>query len=222
MPDVATPEVSWSIIVPVKRLATAKTRLAVPPTVRAELALAMALDTVAAALDCPRVAAVVAVSDDADATQLLAALGAVVVRDEPDAGLNPALAHGAAYAVVRWPGWAVAALASDLPALRPSALGSALDAAATVRRGAVADAAGSGTTLLTARVVGDFSPAFGPDSWHRHVAGGAHDLTATAGESLRRDVDTLEDLLAAGALGCGPRTTDAVRRHGDVLARPPA
>ena len=64
MPDMSASRVAWAIVVPVKRLAVAKSRLLVAPTVRAELALAMALDSVAAALACPLVSTVVAVSDD--------------------------------------------------------------------------------------------------------------------------------------------------------------
>ena len=213
----ATAGVSWSIVVPVKRLATAKSRLAVPPPLRAEVAMAMALDTVAAALACPRVALVVAVTDDERAVPLLEALGAEVVGDEPDAGLNPALEHGAKHAAARSADAAVAAMASDLPALRADALGVALDAASGVKSGCVADASGAGTTLLTALSVKRFAPAFGAGSWERHVAGGAVDLTGTADASLRRDVDTLVDLRAALDLGCGAHTTALLARHPRVL-----
>lgn len=212
----ATSGVSWSIVVPVKRLAAAKTRLAVPPALRAELAVAMALDTVAAALASPQVLRVVAVSDDERATPLLRDLGADVVADEPDAGLNPALVHGAGHAARSGDG-PVAALASDLPALRPAALSATLERASAVKTGCVADASGSGTTLLTALSGADFTPAFGAGSWERHLAAGATDLTASADESLRRDVDTLADLRAALALGCGSHTASLLERHPRLL-----
>ena len=65
-----------------------------------------------------------------------------VLPDEPDAGLNPALAHGAAVATRRLPRDGVALLSADLPALRPAELDAAL-AAGGRRYGAafVADAA---------------------------------------------------------------------------------
>ena len=58
----------WCLVVPVKRLALAKTRLAeVAGEHRVDLALAFALDTVTAALACDDVRAVVVVTDEPDA-----------------------------------------------------------------------------------------------------------------------------------------------------------
>ncbi|BCJ66927.1 hypothetical protein GCM10009779_24830 [Polymorphospora rubra] len=124
-------EPSWVVVVPVKRLATAKSRLrgalADPGAeAHARLALAIALDTVAAVLACPPVDRVLVVTDDPVAGPALHALGASVVPDVPDAGLNAAVAHGASLAADRW----VAALAADLPALRPADLAGALREAA--------------------------------------------------------------------------------------------
>lgn len=197
----------WAVVVPVKRLDRAKSRLGDPvrPS-RAELALAMALDTVAAALGCPDVDAVLAVCDDQTAISGLRELGAVVVADEPAAGLNPALAHGADVARQRLPTGAVAALSADLPALDPPTLGRALNAAAEYARAFVADAAGTGTTLLTARPGQALVPAYGGNSRQRHRAAGAVELDATGLDRLRRDVDTMADLWAAAELGVGART----------------
>jgi 2-phospho-L-lactate guanylyltransferase len=75
---------SWTVLLPVKVLARAKSRLAVlAGDRRQELALALASDTVAAVLACPEVARVVVVTSDRVAGPLLAALGAIVVPDEP-------------------------------------------------------------------------------------------------------------------------------------------
>jgi 2-phospho-L-lactate/phosphoenolpyruvate guanylyltransferase len=75
---------SWTVLLPVKVLARAKSRLAVlAGDRRRELALALASDTVTAVLACPEVARVVVVTSDAVAGPLLAALGAVIVADEP-------------------------------------------------------------------------------------------------------------------------------------------
>ena len=120
---------SWSVVVPAKRLDVAKTRLR-PATdglaiAHADLVLALLADTVRAAIDCPAVAEVVVVTDDPEAADVVRALGARTVADVPDRGLNPALEHGARSAA----GSAVAALSSDLPALRPDELAAALDAA---------------------------------------------------------------------------------------------
>ena len=88
---------AWSVLIPVKVLAEAKSRLAsLAGPRRAELALALASDTVTAVLASDAVARVIVITDDQDAAVALAALGALVVPDEPRAGLNPALRHGAA------------------------------------------------------------------------------------------------------------------------------
>lgn len=200
----------WAIVVPVKRLASAKTRLQVDPDVRIELALAMAADTIRAAVACPLTAVVIAVSDDPDAAPVLRSLGAVVVPDRPNAGLNPALRHGATVSEVPT-GAGVAAIAADLPALQPRELADLLANASEPGVVVVADAAGEGTTLLAATVGDRFRPEFGPGSRARHVAGGAVDLSDTAGPSLRCDVDNLVDLAAAQALGLGPECSRVVR-----------
>jgi 2-phospho-L-lactate guanylyltransferase len=220
MPDVAVSRVPWAIVVPIKRVTVAKSRLQVPADIRAALALSMALDTVAAALSCSGVRTVIAVNDDADVSAQLRSLGAQVVRDEPDAGLNSALVHGASVAVETQPGCGVAALSADLPALRADELTAVLAAAADQPTAVVADAVGTGTTLLTAAAGRSLLPAFGPDSRVAHVDAGAADLTEIAGPSLRRDVDTLDDLRAAAALGCGPATTEQLTRHSQVLDGP--
>ncbi|HET6816350.1 MAG TPA: 2-phospho-L-lactate guanylyltransferase [Mycobacteriales bacterium] len=206
-------EARWAIVVPVKRLAVAKTRLSGVADVRADLALAMALDTVAAARGCAVVDRVVVVTDEPSAAQAVTAMGALVVADAPDAGLNPALRHGALAAARSAGDMAIAALSSDLPALRPADLDAVLRAASAHSCCVVADADGTGTTLLTAQDVTSFVPRFGAASRDAHVAGGAHDLTVVAGASLRRDVDTVDDLREATELGVGPATAAALRRH---------
>jgi len=202
----------WAIVVPVKRLDDAKTRLRVDPDVRIELALAIAADTVRAALACPVAAVVIAVTDDARAAPVLSTLGAIVVPDRPDAGLNPALVHGASVPEV--PSDAgVAAIAADLPALRPDELAHVLTATAQHGVVVVADAAGVGTTLLAAADVPRFRPMFGSESRARHIAAGAVDLSDAAGSSLRCDVDTLADLATAHLLGLGPASERVVKDH---------
>ncbi len=197
---------------PLKPLSLAKSRLAAAAGgLRPALALAFALDTVAAALACPAVEDVTVVTDDPRAGAELAALGAFVVADTPAAGLNAALAHGAETVHRRRGGGsaAVAALNGDLPALRAVELAEVLAAAAGApERAFLADAAGVGTTLLTAAAGSPLFPAFGGASRARHLGSGARELTVPA-PSVRRDVDTPEDLRAALALGVGPATATA-------------
>ncbi|MEE4540826.1 2-phospho-L-lactate guanylyltransferase [Streptomyces sp. V4-01] len=198
----------WSLVVPLKPLAVAKSRLAeAAGGARPALALAFAADTVAAALACARVRDVTVVTDDPLAGAELGALGAHVVPDAPGAGLNAALRHGAGQVGLRRPRSAVAALNGDLPALRPAQLAEVLDEALRApERAFLADAAGLGTTLLAARPGVALRPAFGGLSRARHLASGAREILLPAVEGVRQDVDTPDDLRAALALGVGPRT----------------
>ncbi len=209
------PTSGWSLVLPLKPLALAKSRLgpfAGPH--RADLALSFALDTVTAALACPGVSRVVVVTRDPLAGARLAALGAVVVADEPGGGLNPALAHGASYARMLDPHAPLAALSADLPALRPAELARVLGAVPAVGphgggRAFLADSPGLGTTLLACSPGAALAPAFGGGSRARHAAGGAHEIGLRDVPSVRRDVDTGDDLAQALALGVGPYTAAA-------------
>jgi 2-phospho-L-lactate guanylyltransferase len=211
--------VSWTVIVPLKRLEAAKSRLrgALADADHEALVLAMALDTVAAALASPIVGRVVVVTGDPGPSEAATLLGAEVVADVPDAGLNPALAYAAALVRPRGvtatlPG--VVALPADLPALRTADLTEALRQAEEVAQAArprgtgrafVADATGLGTVLLAAPPGTLLEPCFGANSAAAHAASGAVEL---AGDwpSLRHDVDTPADLAEAFVLGVGPRT----------------
>jgi 2-phospho-L-lactate guanylyltransferase len=208
---------TWSLVIPVKVLAQAKSRLTgLADRSRSEFALAMAADTIAAAVQADAVGAVLVVTDDPEVGDIATALGAIVLPDTPQAGLNDALAHGAEYSEHRWPERGRAGLAGDLPALKPTELTAALGAAARVDAAFVPDADGTGTTLYAAPPGARFSPQFGPGSRERHLAAGTVDLTEaamTAGDpttrelaGLRRDVDTIDDLRAAAKIGLGPRT----------------
>lgn len=199
--------VAWGVVVPVKRLALAKTRLsAYGDDHRRELALAFAADVVAAAL---RVATVLVVTDDAEAAAVLSSLGARVTADDPDAGLNPALAHGADLLRSELATMGVATLSADLPAMRSTDLAEALAQVGAGQRGFVADVDATGTTLLAAGPGAELLPSFGGGSRNQHLLSGAFEIRAALG--LRRDVDTPDDLRAALRLGVGDRTRAAAR-----------
>jgi 2-phospho-L-lactate guanylyltransferase len=157
-------------------------------------------------MDCPAVGSVLVVTDDPEAGRVVGELGALVVPDEPDRGLNPALEHGFAVAGAG----AVAALSSDLPALRPAELDAALRAATRAARCFVADVHLTGTTLLTA-LDAPLGPRFGVASADAHRESGAAALVGSW-PGLLQDVDTGADLDAAVTLGVGPWTSSFVRR----------
>ncbi len=195
------------VLVPVKPTTLAKSRLVgLPDEVRARLARAFALDTIAAALDARYVDAVYAVTDDPDVADDAVALGAWRIPDGRD--LNHALSTAAGLVRAGLPSSVPVALCADLPALRPDDLSSALAEVHPVRGGLVADAEGVGTTLYAAPY-GSFRPRFGADSRRAHLADGVDEISAELA-SLRRDVDDADDLEAAMAIGLGPRTRAAL------------
>ncbi|WP_326687727.1 MULTISPECIES: 2-phospho-L-lactate guanylyltransferase [unclassified Streptomyces] len=201
--------VAWTLVVPLKPLERAKSRLAgaAAGTPLPGLALAFAQDTVRAALASPAVRRVVVVTDDALAAGELTALGARAVPDAPGAGLNAALTHGARVARSGDPSAAVAALNADLPALRPDELERVLNRAARFPRAFLPDAAEIGTTFLSALPPVPLSPAFGGPSRARHRASGAVELDISEVPGMRQDVDTPDDLRTALALGVGAFTS---------------
>ena len=82
----------------------------------------------------------------------------------------------------------------------------ALHAASAHPAAFVADALGSGTTMVAAASTEHFTPRFGPGSRAAHQVGGAHEVVEVDVPTLRRDVDTPEDLREALELGVGGHT----------------
>jgi 2-phospho-L-lactate guanylyltransferase len=204
--------VRWTVVIPAKALPEAKSRL-LPASgdsdAHRRLVESIRADTLSAAEAAEGAARVLVVADRAD-------VAGALVQTGP--GLNAALAEAAEYAARTWPTDGVVALVGDLPALRPEALTAALREAARHARSFVADATGTGTTLLAARPGTPLEPSFGPGSAARHAAV-AQPLEAAAG--LRHDVDTADDLRAAAELGLGPATT-AVLAGAAVIDRSPS
>jgi 2-phospho-L-lactate guanylyltransferase len=187
----------FSLLVPIKDGGGAKSRLGVgEDRLRARLMAAFAADSVAAALAC-RDVEVFVVGD----AQALAWLGVAVLPDEGQGDLNRALARAAER--VAHPDRGVAAMLADLPCLLTADLASAVGEA--TGRAYVADAAGTGTTLLIAPSGTPLDPRFGAGSAHAHAISGATAIEAEL-RSLRLDVDTTDDLAAALRFGVGEHT----------------
>jgi 2-phospho-L-lactate guanylyltransferase len=218
------------LLVPVKSLAKAKTRLRAATGdgsagpgdgdggddgAHGRLSLALARDTVAAARATPGVRDVTVITSDRRVAAVLSGDGAGVLLDGPERGLNAALRRGAAILRARDPTAPLGALQADLPALRPHELADALAHARSALDGHLAprafcpDTQGEGTTLLVCASGVELAPRFGAGSARAHERGGALRLRGVW-PGLRRDVDTPDDLRRAAALGLGPATRDAL------------
>jgi 2-phospho-L-lactate/phosphoenolpyruvate guanylyltransferase len=206
------------LIIAVKRLAVAKTRLAPifsAPT-RERVVLAMLLDTIAAAARAPSLRGITVVTPDDVAAEAAHQLGADVLDDptpdgHPDPLNNAIVAAELMITAGPNPVPNIVVLQGDLPALQPQELSEAIAAARAHRRSFVADRHGSGTAALFA-FGGKLEPAFGMDSARRHRSSGAVELTG-AWPGLRCDIDTPDDLQAARRLGVGAATAQAIVRR---------
>ena len=200
------------VIIAVKRLGAAKTRLApvLSAAGRENIMLAMLVDTISAASAVAAVRTITIVTPDEVAADTARGLGALVVADptpehHPDPLNNAILTAAAAVGKTTSN---IVVLQGDLPALQSHELAEAIDAAKGHQRSFVGDRHGTGTAALFAFGVVPH-PLFGPDSARRHADSGAFELTE-AWPGLRCDIDTAEDLSAAMRLGVGPATTHAV------------
>lgn len=196
---------NWTVVIPVKRLAEAKSRLRPDIADVAELALAFATDTIVAARNSVLVGEVIVVTPDPRVVERATALGAWIVPD-PGTGLNAAAAAGIRAARTR----SIAVLTGDLPALETADLDGALQLADLFELAMVADHSGTGTTLIASSNGALLEPRFGPRSRDRHEAAGHTVLPIPVGSALRWDVDTVTDLATALTLGIGEATASVV------------
>lgn len=204
-----------ALIVAVKRLAAAKTRLApvFSARTREKVVLAMLIDTLTAASAVGSVGSITVITPDDDAAAAAAGLGANVLSDPTPEGhadpLNNAISVAARALAADFAN--IVVLQGDLPALQTQELAEAITAARGYRRSFVADRLATGTAALCA-FGEDLEPKFGADSAARHRRSGAIELTG-AWPGLRCDVDTPADLSAARRLGVGGATARAIAPH---------
>jgi 2-phospho-L-lactate guanylyltransferase len=207
-----------AMIIAVKRLGAAKTRLApiFSAATRERVVLAMLVDTLRAASKVATLGAITVVTPDESAADAARQFGAAVLadptpEDHPDPLNNAITAAEALITSVPGAPANIVVLQGDLPALQPQELAEAVTAAGAHRRSFVTDRHGTGTVALFAFGTA-LRPAFGPDSARRHRHSGAVELTGPW-PGLRCDIDTPDDLRAALQLGVGAATARAVGRR---------
>lgn len=197
----------WSVVIPLKPLNLAKSRLdSLPTPLRRALVIAMACDVRDAVLACRSAKEIVIVTGDPRWHSILGTPRLRFVADSPGDTLNDAIRRGAAACRTGRPLYGVAALTADLPALQPAELSQALDHTAGTSALFVPDAHGEGTTLFAARSHEHFWPQYGDCSRSRHIQAGAQEILRPQRSGIRQDVDTIKDLERAQALGLGHHT----------------
>jgi 2-phospho-L-lactate/phosphoenolpyruvate guanylyltransferase len=206
-------------IIPVKRFAAAKQRLAaaVGPELRRALAQAMLHDVLAATARSRWIDQVIVVTGEAEAEQAARTNGAEVVGDPRDTGHARAATLGVVRALDLG-AEAAALLPGDCPLLDAGELDAALDRVSNGRVAIVPDRHGTGTNALLLAPPDAITPAFGGGSRERHeqlARAAGHEVAIESLESLALDVDTPDDLTAlrrvlADASGRAPHTAAAL------------
>jgi 2-phospho-L-lactate guanylyltransferase len=211
----------WTIIVPVKGVIGAKTRLGVllDAQARQELALAFARDTHDAVARTPDVERIVVVTDERRLDDLSYAPRTELVSEGEPRGLNAAVGLGIRHARSTDADSRLGVLLGDLPSLRSAHLALALDAALEHRTAFLADWEGTGTTLLTAAPRAALAPAFGAGSAAAHRGLGHVELVLPETSTVRRDVDTPDALAAADRIGVGRRTRAVLDGLGHMFSQ---
>jgi 2-phospho-L-lactate guanylyltransferase len=205
-----------TIVIPVKAIRLAKTRLRGAPSDREALAKAFALDTARVVIDAVGVARVIFVAGDEETSNELLPLGCAVLLEDRTRGadpLNAAIMQGRKWAVKHFPHEPIAVVPSDLPSLTPAALQGFLLKSEAHRLSFCTDMESTGTTIFSAAVPQALRTAYGEHSALAHRTLGAVHIE-DVDERARQDVDTIADLAKAQRLGVGPRTAAAMRTYG--------
>jgi len=213
---------AWALV-PVKRFAFAKTRLAdrLGPVDRIALARAMLCDVLQEIAHTSGIAGSLVVTGDSEAAAIARGFGAQIVDDPAENGTNDAVllglresdAAGAARVVV---------VPSDLPfvtSLELRAVLSALNRAPVVIVPAARD---GGTNILALSPPRVLAPAFGPDSFARHSANAISKGMRPAVLRLQgaaHDIDVPSDLDYVADLSAGFHTRDCLAGLQTALSR---
>jgi 2-phospho-L-lactate/phosphoenolpyruvate guanylyltransferase len=192
--------VKATAILPVKRFAAAKQRLAagIDDERREALVAAMLEDVLKAIGEARSIGQTIVISGDPRAQEIAASAKAAVIPDPADEGHVIAANAGIARAEADGAG-CVVLLPGDCPLLDPRELDSLLTGLPERYVAVVPDRHGSGTNALVLAPPEAIEPAFGEGSRDRHVAAAREAGVPFAVDelpSLGLDLDTPADLVA--------------------------
>jgi 2-phospho-L-lactate/phosphoenolpyruvate guanylyltransferase len=187
-------------VVPVKRFAVAKSRLApgVEETRKPDLVAAMVADVLEAIGAARLVERTIVVSQEPRAAELAAAAGADLLSDFDDASHSAAALAGIAAAEAAGAG-CVALIPGDCPLLDSRELDKMLTGVPDSYVAVIPDRHGTGTNALVLAPPSAIEPSFGEGSRERHVAAARAAGIAYGVEelpSLGLDLDTPADIVA--------------------------
>jgi len=187
-------------VLPVKRFAAAKQRLAagIDDERRAAIAAAMLEDVLEAIAGARSIERTIVVTSEPRAVQLAEAASAAIVGDPGEGGHSGAALAGISRAR-ELDASCVVLLAGDCPLLEPKELERLLTGLPERFVAVVPDRHGTGTNALALAPPGVIKPAFGEGSCARHVAAAREASVPHVVEelpSLALDLDTPADVVA--------------------------
>jgi 2-phospho-L-lactate guanylyltransferase len=185
-------------LVPVKCFDSAKSRLAavLGRNERAALATVMLRDVLDVLAGAEALAGVLVVTSEAEAAAIGRAAGADVVDDPAEAGTNEAVLRGIDRLAAKG-SEGVLVVAGDIPFVTAEEIGATL---AAMRRGAAVLVPANrdrGTNILGLTPPRAFTPAFGPESFARHLAAARAEgvsFETFVCQGAGHDIDVPEDL----------------------------
>lgn len=213
-PILAGPDI-WALV-PVKHFDRAKSRLAdiLDPADRKQLARAMLTDVLGTLVRVEGLAGILVVTSDVEVAALATEHEAAVIADPPETGFNEAVLHGMRWLDDRYHAGAVV-VPGDIPFVTVAELDAVLAATSESPIVVVPATRDGGTNMLAVAPPLLMPPAFGPDSFARHVAA-AHALGITP-QTLRldgagHDIDVAADLFIETGAGRASHTRACLGR----------
>lgn len=183
------------LLLPVKALDKAKSRLRLDDAARRTVARLLFENTLDVALECLDPGQVFVVTSDGWVREV-AAHRDVAALDDTSGELNASVDRGLRSLGRRFPCAPLAVLVTDLPMLTPSVLRSALtDAGTSACPRHVVDHRGTGTTFISVPPRMTFRMQFGPDSARRFRDAGSEAMPFAPRE-ISHDLDFRADLEA--------------------------